>query len=117
MALLVSAAADAITAFLLIRVGGKLGSTAAGVAAALIWAIHPWSVTFAIGGMETSLFIALLSATFYLHLTVQPILAAGTGGLALITRPDALIFLLPILIDRMLVTFRKEDSTRLIGWQ
>ncbi len=117
IALLVSAAADAITAFLLIRMGRRLGSTAAGVATALIWAIHPWSVTFAIGGMETSLFIALLSATFYLHLTGQPILAAATGGLALITRPDALIFLAPIFIDRLLVTIRKEENTRGIGWR
>lgn len=117
LALLVSAAADAVTALILIRLGRRLGSTAAGVATALIWAIHPWSVTFAIGGMETSLFIALLSATFYLHLTGQPILAAGTGGLALITRPDALIFLLPIFIDRMLVTLRNEENTRRIGWQ
>ncbi len=114
MALLVSAAADAVTAFLLIRMGRRLGSTAAGVATALIWAIHPWSVTFAIGGMETSLFIVLLSATFYLHLTGQPILAAGTGGLALITRPDALIFLLPIFIDRILVTIKKEEK---VGWR
>jgi hypothetical protein len=114
MALLVSAMADAVTALLLIRMGRRLGSTAAGVATALIWAIHPWSVTFAIGGMETSLFIALLSATFYLHLTGQPILAAGTGGLALITRPDALIFLLPIFIDRILVTIKKEER---VGWR
>ncbi len=117
MALLVSAAADAITALLLIRMGRMLGSTAAGVAAALIWAIHPWSVTFAIGGMETSLFIALLSATFYLHLTGQPTMAAGTGGLALITRPDALIFLLPIFIDRVFVTLRKKEHSRGVGWQ
>jgi hypothetical protein len=67
--------------------------------------------------METSLFIALLSATFYLHLTGQPILAAGTGGLALITRPDALIFLAPILIDRILVTIKKDENTRGLGWR
>ncbi|MFQ5924342.1 MAG: hypothetical protein ACE5M4_16020, partial [Anaerolineales bacterium] len=117
MALLVSAAADAATAFLLIRMGGRLGSTAAGAATALIWAVYPWSVTFAIGGMETSLFIALLSATFYLHLARQPIMAAGTGGLALITRPDALILLGPLFIDRVLVTLRKEENTRAVGWR
>ncbi|MEE9216598.1 MAG: hypothetical protein V3U32_04105 [Anaerolineales bacterium] len=115
--LLVSATADAITALLLIRMGRRLGSTSAGIATALIWAIHPWSVTFAIGGMETSLFIALLSATFYLHLTGQPILAAGIGGLALLTRPDALIFLLPIFIDRALITIRRQENTRGVGWQ
>jgi len=117
IALIVSAAADAATAYLLIRMGSRLGSTAAGVATALIWAVHPWSVTFAIGGMETSLFVALLSATFYLHLSGQPIMAAGTGGLALMTRPDALIFLAPIFIDRVLVTLRKEENTRKLGWQ
>jgi hypothetical protein len=117
IALVVSAVADAVTAFLLIRMGSRLGSGAAGAAAALIWAVHPWSVTFAIGGMETSLFVALLSATFYLHLARQPILAAGVGGLALITRPDALIFLAPIFLDRLWVTLRKRDKGPPIGWQ
>ncbi len=115
LALVVSAAADAATAYLLIRIGSRLGSTWAGVAAALIWAVHPWSVTFAIGGMETSLFIALLSATFYLHLTGQPIMAAGTGGLALLTRPDALIFLVPLLIDRVYISLRKRRNSRGVG--
>ena len=117
IALVLSPIADAVTALLLIRIGSKLGSSAAGVAAALIWAVHPWSVTFAIGGMETSLFVALLSATFYLHLAGQPIMAAGTGGLALITRPDALIFLAPILVDRLLVTLRKDGSAPSLRWQ
>ncbi|MFQ5942918.1 MAG: hypothetical protein ACE5JF_05130 [Anaerolineales bacterium] len=117
IALLVSAVADAVTAFLLIRIGSRLGSSAAGVATALIWAVHPWSVTFAIGGMETSLFIALLSATFYLHLAGQPIMAAGTGGLALITRPDALIFLSFIVLDRLLVTLRKDERAPKPAWQ
>ena len=117
LALIVSAAADAATAYLLIRMGSRLGSNAAGFATALIWAVHPWSVTFAIGGMETSLFVALLSATFYFHLAGRPILAAGIGGLALITRPDALIVLAPIFIDRVLVSLRREKNTRRLGWQ
>ena len=117
IALVVSALADAVTVFLLIRIGGRLGSSAAGVASALIWAVHPWSVTFAIGGMETSLFVALLSATFYLHLSGQPIVAAAAGGLALITRPDALIFLAPLFLDRLWVTLRKSDSASPIGWR
>ncbi|MCH8338084.1 MAG: hypothetical protein IH858_04435 [Chloroflexi bacterium] len=117
IALIVSAAADAATTLLLIRLGSRLGSSGAGVATALIWAVHPWSVTFAIGGMETSLFIALLSATFYLHLAGRPIMAAGAGGLALLTRPDALIFLAPILVDWALVRLRRQGSSRGVAWR
>ena len=117
IAMVLNAVADAITAFILVRIGSQLGSSAAGVATALIWAVHPWSVTFAIGGMETSLVVALISATFYLHLTGQPIKAAATAGFALITRPDALIFLAPIVADRLLITLKKPASSKPIGWR
>lgn len=110
IALFVGALADAATAFILIRLGGRLGSFPAGIAAALIWAVHPWSVTFAIGGMETSLFVALLGATFYLHLRGQPVGAAATSGLALLTRPDGLLFILPLAIDRAFVTLRYRQG-------
>jgi len=74
-----------------------------------VWAIAPWSVTFAIGGLETSVLVALATATFYLHLTHRPVGAAAAGAFALLTRPDALLFLGPLAIARIL-ELRRERS-------
>ena len=101
LALIVNAVADAATCWMLPRLGERMGSRLAGAAAALIWAIAPWSVTFAIGGMETSLLVVLATATFYNHLSRQPVRAALIGSLALLTRPDALLFLLPLAAERI----------------
>ncbi len=101
LAWLVNALADAITCWILIRLAQALGRRNAGLAAAAVWAVAPWSVTFAIGGMETSVFVLLASATFYFHSTDRPIPAALMGALALLTRPDALILLIPLVVDRL----------------
>jgi len=102
LALLVNAVADGVTCWMLPRLGERLGFRAAGIATGLVWAIAPWSVTFAIGGLETSVLVGLATATFYLHLTHRPVGAAAAGALALLTRPDALLFLGPLAIGRAL---------------
>ncbi len=101
LALLVNALADGLTCWLLIRMAEALGYRRAGMAAAMVWAIAPWSVTFAIGGMETSLLILLGMATFYFYSIDKPVPAALCGSLSLLTRPDALLFLLPLAIERL----------------
>jgi arabinofuranosyltransferase len=101
LAWLTNAVADAITCFLLIRLAGLFQHRNVGIAAALVWAVAPWSVTFAIGGMETSFFVFLTTTTFYLHSKDRPIESALFGGLSLITRPDALLFLLPLAVERV----------------
>jgi len=101
LALVISAVADALTCGMLIALGREFGKSRAGVAAALFWAIAPWSVTFAIGGMETSVFIALTSATFYCHSTRRPIGTSLLGAMSLLTRPDALLFVVPLAVDRL----------------
>jgi hypothetical protein len=55
LALGINALADAATVWLLWALGRKLKARWAGTAAALVWAVAPYSVTFAIGGLETSL--------------------------------------------------------------
>ncbi len=107
---ILNALADAIVCYLLIRIGETLRTPKSGVAAALIWAVAPMSVTFAIGGMETSFFVMLMLATFYWHSSHKPVLAAATGALSLLTRPDALIFLLPIGVDRAWAWVRKKTG-------
>ncbi len=110
LALIVNAVADGLTCWMLPKLGERMGSRLAGSAAALIWAIAPWSVTFAIGGMETSLLVALATGTFYNHLSRQPVWAAFTGSLALLTRPDSLLFLLPLAGARMLQVLRPRKA-------
>lgn len=97
----VNALADAVTCLILPLLGARLGSRFAGQVTAVIWAIAPWSVTFAIGGLETSLLVALATGTFYLHLSGRPVWAALAGSIALLTRPDALLFLLPLSAARL----------------
>ncbi len=108
IAAVIGAIADALSCLIIIRLSTNLGYRRAGIAAALIWAAAPMSVTFAIGGMETSLFILLMLGTFYMHSNNQPVLAALIGSLSLLTRPDALLFLLPLGLERTYRFFRSH---------
>ncbi|GAB4527299.1 MAG: hypothetical protein Fur0018_12880 [Anaerolineales bacterium] len=99
LALGVNALADAATCLLLIRIGRRLQRPRSGYAAALAWSIAPWSVTFAIGGMETSLYVLLLTLTALAWLEERPALTALSAALALLTRPDALLLLAPLGLD------------------
>jgi hypothetical protein len=101
LALIVNAIADGLTCWLLIRLAEALGYRRAGLATAIIWAIAPWSVTFAIGGMETSLLILLGMATFYFYSIDKLVAASLCGSLSLLTRPDALLLLIPLIIERL----------------
>ena len=101
IAMLLNAFADGVVCLLLYRMGNRLGFKFAGLGAALAWAIAPYSVTFAIGGLETSLFVLLLVGTACAHLEERHILAVFLAALALLTRPDALIFIGPLAIDRL----------------
>jgi hypothetical protein len=101
LALIVNGIADGLTCILLVRLGQALGYRRAGIAAAAIWAVAPWSVTFAIGGMETSLLILLGTATFYFYSSGKLVIAALCASLSLLTRPDALLFVLPLALERL----------------
>lgn len=101
LAWLLNSLADVLTCWLLVKLGETLGHRYAGLAAAILWAIAPWSVTFAIGGMETSFFVLLLVGTFYFHSKDRPVPAAFLGSMGLITRPDALLFVGLIAAERV----------------
>jgi hypothetical protein len=68
--------------------------------------VAPFSVTFAIGGLETSLYVLLLVATLAAYLSHRFRLTALLAALALLTRPDALILLLPLAADRLWSSLR-----------
>jgi arabinofuranosyltransferase len=102
IAMILNAMADAGTCLLLLYLGGRLGSALAGAGAALVWAIAPFSVTFAIGGLETSLYVFLLTALVYVYLDKRFSLAALFAALTILTRPDALILVAPLAVDRLI---------------
>ena len=109
LALGVNALADALTALLLWRLGLRLGSQRAGLAAGLAWAVAPFSVTFAIGGLETSLYVLLLTAVVFFYLRGQLTGAALAGALALLTRVDALLLAAPLGLDWLIRSVRNRD--------
>jgi len=111
LALIVNALADSVTCILLIRVGQKIsGRRAVGLAAAALWAIAPMSVSFAIGGMETSVFILLLVLTADFYLYERPRAAAITAGLLLLTRPDGILLVAPLIFDLVIKRWRKDKK-------
>jgi len=92
-----NAVADGVSAALLVLMTRSLvGSRWPAVLLGVLWAISPKSVTFAIGGMETSVYIALMLGAFLTWLKDRTTLAAGLTGLAVLTRPDALIWAGPL---------------------
>ncbi len=105
----VNALADGLTCVLLAPLGELIGGRRrVGIAAGTLYAVAPFSVTFAIGGMETSVFVLLLTLTALLYLRRHTAWAFASA-LAVLTRPDALIFLGPIALDfalRWLLTVR-----------
>jgi hypothetical protein len=101
ISLVANALVDSVTCLLLVKLGETLGYRRAGLSAAMIWAIAPYSVTFAIGGMETSLFVLMMVSTLYLHSTNRPILASFFAALGVLTRPDALLFIMPLIFERL----------------
>lgn len=111
LALAVNTLADAGTCWLLVGLGRRLDRPTAGILAALVWAVAPMAVTFAIGGMETSVFILLMTATLYFHSSRRPIAAASFAGLSLVTRPDALILIVLLILERIRQAWRNGRAT------
>jgi len=107
----VSALADAATCWLLIAIGEQLGHRRAGLMAGLLWALSPMSVTFAIGGMETIVFILLLAATVYFHLNRQPARAALAASLAILARPDGALMAGLLGLERLRSWVRKSPGS------
>ena len=92
VALVLNSLADVGTSALLYWMGRRLsGSRIVATGTALAWAVSPMSVTFAGGGMETSVVILFLVASFAAYIAGRSRLSAGLMALAVLTRPDALI--------------------------
>ena len=115
IALVVNALADAITCLLLWEIGKRLHLSRTGYLAGLLWAVAAFSVTFAIGGLETSVYVLLLTGAAWAFLAEKRKLTALLGALALLTRPDALILLGPLVLARLIqmgLALRKRNIPR-----
>ena len=66
------------------------------VAVAVLYALSPMSVTFAVGGMETSLAILWMLGATVAYLEDRPLWVGVLAGLGLLTRIDAAIWILPL---------------------
>ncbi|MDX2137837.1 MAG: glycosyltransferase family 39 protein [Chloroflexota bacterium] len=107
-ALVVNALADAVTVALLYLLMRRLtGSDWLGVVPGLLYALAPHSVTFAIGGMETSVVILWMVAATWVFLT-QPggaqradMLLGVLVALGLLTRVDSALWVAPLLLFQL----------------
>lgn len=120
-ALLVSTAADAGTVALLFLLARRLIDHD-GIAAmpAALWALAPMSVTFAIGGMETSVTVFWMmaaTALFVLPKRRTGWTEAGIGAcaaLGYLTRADAVLWIGPLLPGQLIAAWRAE---RRLPWR
>lgn len=119
---IVNSVFDALTCLLLVGIGKSLKSPLAGTGAALVWAIAPFSVTFSIGGLETSLYVMLLTGAMACHLRSRTTWTAILCALAFLTRPDAVLLIGPLAFDRAWSVFirtRSRDRSEklpIAGW-
>jgi hypothetical protein len=81
--------ATAVTLALLVRLAARMGRPAAGVAAALVWSLSPFSYRY-VEGMETPLYMALIVGALWAALEGRRSLPLTLGALAALTRPDGL---------------------------
>jgi hypothetical protein len=103
LAVVINALAGATSVGLLYALGKQaIDHWAPAVAAGALWAVAPYSVTFAIGGMETDLTIALLLAASYAHMTARPRWMAALSALAFLARPDTVILTGLLWLDQVL---------------
>jgi hypothetical protein len=97
ISVLVNALADGANTVLLYSMACRLFKhQLPGVLLGLLWAVAAGSVTFAIGGMETSVYILLMLGAFAAWLWDRTVLASALTALAVLARPDALIWAGPL---------------------
>lgn len=106
-ALIVNALADAGTAMLLAWLAYRLsGQLVLAVTAGVVWAVNPLSVTFAVGGMETSVSVFLALAAVTCYMTRRERWMAFFAALAVLTRIDTLIWVGLLLLHQLIIHWR-----------
>jgi len=112
-ALSASAAADALSAVLLALLVRRLaGRAVPGVIVGVLWALNPASVTFAVGGMETSVAILWMVAAASAYVAGRDRWMALFAALGVLTRVDALLWVGPLFAHQLLVAWRAGAARR-----
>ncbi len=118
---ILNALADGASAALLYWLGRQLlGHPLPGVVLGVLWAVAPRSVTFAIGGMETSLYVLVILAAFSAWLAGQSGRAAIFMALGVLLRPDALIWVGPLglaMVAEAWLAGRNQPPLRRLPWR
>ncbi len=103
-ALYTNALADAGTAMLLAWLAYRLsGRLVLAAISGVVWAVNPLSVTFAIGGMETSLSVFWAVAAMSCYVAQRERWMAACAALALLTRIDTLIWVGLLLLHQLVM--------------
>ena len=84
-------ASDLATIAMLYLLGRSIGAAKAGVVAGYLYSVFTPVVSHAVSGMETPLYVLLITTTFTMAFRSQLRLAAASAGFAVLLRPDALI--------------------------
>jgi 4-amino-4-deoxy-L-arabinose transferase-like glycosyltransferase len=87
------------------------GDAMAGLCAALIWAVYPFSVFYAVVGLSETLFVALVLLGFLAYQTQRFALGSLLMVLGILTRPELMI-LAPILILAFSLVVHRQTITR-----
>jgi hypothetical protein len=108
-AIAVSALADAGTAALLFLLARRLtGNRWMGALLGALWAIAPRSVTFAVGGMETSLNIFWMIGALWLYVIGREGWVGVCAALGVLTRIDAVIWIGPLFLYQWIEKWRSQ---------
>lgn len=103
-------------AIYMFRLSEKLfsGGMSMAVVATLLFVLEPRLQWIALSGMETTLFVLLILASFYYYVSERPVALGICSGLLLWTRPEAVILFAALAADWMynnfLLTPKKEQS-------
>ena len=119
-ALFVNALADALTAVLLVGLVRRLsGHLLPAAIVGVLWAISPMSVTFAIGGMETSVAILWMVAATCAYVAGRERWMACYAALGVLTRIDALIWVGLLFAHQFFSVWQRRarsDTRRGLWW-
>lgn len=106
---IISIIAEAANLFLIYRLGKYLfDDQLAAMLATLLYLLNPLRISVSGGGMETSLYVTILLTMYERYLIGKRMVQTGIfATLAYITRPDAILAILPLLFVSF-VTDRKQ---------
>jgi len=111
----ISAVCDAASAGLLVLLGLRIGWNLRGaVCVGLAWALNPMSIAFAVGGMETSLFVLLVLSALTLGARGKMRVASVVAGAGVAVRPESALVAVTI-VGWTLLRQRRDLPVALAG--